>query len=388
MNIRKIFNYKVIVCIMNLLLISGMFFAIYANYQTQKNSNEMSLLTKSKVLNKYNDDLKRVIPEKQFVSVDQELFKSVAIKRREKIFQNDKLIGFKIYEHESDEFPVAFEEYNDKNFIIRVTTYNNSNGLKLYTIQYVYDRSKVIHKIKEIYNDLQQIIQIEIYNVNYISVDKSNDLLSKVTKYNNFNNVSYTIDYIYDKTQKVIRTNKDIYNDKGKRLFTEVYDIIDNSDISFLRKKIRYSLKSGIIEAIFHYSDIKDNKKTIVKQFFVGGLLDKTVKEEIDLLANKKTKIVYQDRNDEIFKISKYDLNRQIWCSDVYKNKVIVDRRCEYTKDKSNRSYKHYQKLQNKDDLVLVDEQFIDEQNNVWNKQYIYKANGELDHFVLKQIYY
>ncbi|MDO8063982.1 hypothetical protein [Candidatus Phytoplasma bonamiae] len=388
MNIRKIFNYKLIVCIINLLLISGMFFAIYSNYQTQKNSNEMTLFTKGKVLNKYNDDLKRIVPETQFTSIDQELFKSVATKRREKIFQNDELIGFKIYEHEGDEFPVVFEEYNDKNFIIRVTKYNISNGFKLYNIKYIYDRSKVIHKIKEIYNDLQQISQIEIYNVNYSSFDKSNELLSKVTKYNNSNNVSYTIDYIYDKNQKVIRTNKDIYKDKGKRLFTEVYDIKDNSNISVLRKKIRYSLKSGIIEAIFHYFDTKDNKKTIVKQFFVGGILDKTVKEEIDLLANKKIKIVYQDRNDEIFKIIKYDLNRQIWCSDVYKNKVIVDRRCEDKKDKSNRSYKHYQKLQNKDDLVLIDEQFIDEQNNVWNKQYIYKANGELDHFVLKQIYY
>ncbi|MDO8057809.1 hypothetical protein OC686_00755 ['Opuntia sp.' phytoplasma] len=281
-----------------------------------------------------------------------------------------------------------FEEYNEKNFITQVTKYNKENGFKLYTIKYIYDKSsKVINKIKEIYNDLQKISQIEIYNVNY-SFDKSNDCLSKVTKYNDFNNILYTIDYIYNKSQKVSRMNKDIYNDLGKRLFTEIYHIIDGSEMPVLIKKIRYSLKNGIIESIFHYFNAKDNKKKIVKQFFVGGILYKTITEETDLLANKKTKIVYQDRNDEIFKISEYDLNQHMWCSDVYKNKVIVDRRCEDKKDKSNRSYKHYQKLQNKEDLALIDEQFIDEQNNVWNKQYIYKANGELDHVISKKIYY
>ncbi|MDO8060326.1 hypothetical protein [Candidatus Phytoplasma citri] len=388
MNIEKIFNYKLIVCIINLFLISGMFLAVFSNYQTQTNSKEVIFSSKNNIFNKYSDDSKMLIPEKNFFSIDQEFFKSIETDIRKKIFKkNGELVGIKLYENEDDNFPIVFEEYNEKNFITQITKYNKENGFKLYTIKYIYDKSKVINKIKEIYNDLQKISQIEIYNVNY-SCDKSNDYLSKVTKYNDFNSILYTVDYIYNKLQKVSRINKDIYNDSGKRLFTEIYHIIDGSEMPVLIKKIRYSLKNGIIESIFHYFNAKDNKKKIVKQFFVGGILDKTITEETDLLANKKTKIVYQDRNDEIFKINKYDLNQHMWCSEVYKNKVIVDRRCEDKKDKSNRSYKHYQKLQNKEDLALIDEQFIDEQNNVWNKEYIYKANGELDHVIAKKIYY
>ncbi|MDO8057810.1 hypothetical protein OC686_00760 ['Opuntia sp.' phytoplasma] len=77
MNITKIFNYKLIVCIINLFLISGMFFAVFSNYQTQINSKEVILSPKNNILNKYNDDSKMVIPEKKFFSIDQEFLKSI-----------------------------------------------------------------------------------------------------------------------------------------------------------------------------------------------------------------------------------------------------------------------------------------------------------------------
>ncbi|MDV3192649.1 MAG: hypothetical protein Q8840_01635 [Sweet potato little leaf phytoplasma] len=92
----------------------------------------------------------------------------------------------KIYEHSYDQFPIMFEEYNKKNFIKKVTKYNNIDGVKLYNIEYIYDKSKVINKVKKIYNHLEQIIQIEEYNVDYsLHQQQPIDLLMKVTKYKN-----------------------------------------------------------------------------------------------------------------------------------------------------------------------------------------------------------
>ncbi|MDV3192648.1 MAG: hypothetical protein Q8840_01630 [Sweet potato little leaf phytoplasma] len=66
MNIKKIFNYRIIVSIFNLLLIGGMLFAIYANSQKKQQSNEIKLFSDNKLYsnNKYNDDLKKFIYEK------------------------------------------------------------------------------------------------------------------------------------------------------------------------------------------------------------------------------------------------------------------------------------------------------------------------------------
>ncbi|MDV3185167.1 MAG: hypothetical protein Q8842_02305 [Candidatus Phytoplasma australasiaticum] len=126
-----------------------------------------------------------------------------------------------------------FEEYNKKNFIKKVTKYNNIDGVKLYNIEYIYDKSKVINKVKKIYNHLEQIIQIEEYNVDYsLHQQQPIDLLMKVTKYKNLNNISSIIEYIYDnKSKKVINKNVNIYNDSGKLLSKESYNIIDGSDI-------------------------------------------------------------------------------------------------------------------------------------------------------------
>ncbi|MDV3165000.1 MAG: hypothetical protein Q8823_01870, partial [Candidatus Phytoplasma australasiaticum] len=166
MNIKKIFNYIIIVSIFNLFLIGGMLFDIYANSQKQQQSNEIKLFSDNKLSsnNKYNDDLKKFISEKSSFSIDQELFDSFRNALRKKIFNNGELVGLKIYEHSYDHFPIMFEEYNKKNFIKKVTKYNNIDGVKLYNIEYIYDKSKVINKVKKIYNHLEQIIQIEEYN--------------------------------------------------------------------------------------------------------------------------------------------------------------------------------------------------------------------------------
>ncbi|MDV3157206.1 MAG: hypothetical protein Q8889_01620 [Candidatus Phytoplasma australasiaticum] len=96
MNIKKIFNYRIIVSIFNLLLIGGMLFAIYANSQKQQQSNEIKLFHDNKLINKYNDNLKKVISKKPLFSIDQELFDSFRNALRKKIFNNDELVGFKI----------------------------------------------------------------------------------------------------------------------------------------------------------------------------------------------------------------------------------------------------------------------------------------------------
>ncbi|MDV3171505.1 MAG: hypothetical protein Q8806_02150, partial [Candidatus Phytoplasma australasiaticum] len=185
-----------------------------------------------------------------------------------------------------------FEEYNKKNFIKKVTKYNNIDGVKLYNIEYIYDKSKVINKVKKIYNHLEQIIQIEEYNVDYsLHQQQPIDLLMKVTKYKNLNNISSIIEYIYDnKSKKVINKNVNIYNDSGKLLSKESYNIIDGSDIPFLRKKIGYSTKNGIIESIVEYFELSDNKQATIIRLFNNGVLTKTIKKETDLLANKVTK--------------------------------------------------------------------------------------------------
>ncbi|MDV3139259.1 MAG: hypothetical protein Q8742_00750 [Candidatus Phytoplasma australasiaticum] len=389
MNIKKIFNYRIIVSIFNLLLIGGMLFAIYANSQKQQQSNEIKLFSDNKLSsnNKYNDDLKKFISEKSSFSIDQELFDSFRNALRKKIFNNGELVGLKIYEHSYDHFPIMFEEYNKKNFIKKVTKYNNIDGVKLYNIEYIYDKSKVINKVKKIYNHLEQIIQIEEYNVDYsLHQQQPIDLLMKVTKYKNLNNISSIIEYIYDnKSKKVINKNVNIYNDSGKLISKESYNIIDGSDIPFLRKKIGYSTKNGIIESIVEYFELSDNKQATIIRLFNNGVLTKTIKKETDLLANKVTKIVYKDGNNKVFRIDTYDVQKQVWCSDVYKNGIIVDKRCE---DKINNSYKHYQKSQNKDDLLLMDEKVLDKQNNVVDKQYIYKADGELKTISSKTNFY
>ncbi|MDV3143572.1 MAG: hypothetical protein Q8839_00425 [Candidatus Phytoplasma australasiaticum] len=389
MNIKKIFNYRIIVSIFNLLLIGGMLFAIYANSRKQQQSNEIKLFSDNKLSsnNKYNDDLKKFISEKSSFSIDQELFDSFRNALRKKIFNNGELVGFKIYEHSYDHFPIMFEEYNKKNFLKKVTKYNNIDGIKLYNIEYIYDKSKVINKVKKIYNNLEQIIQIEEYNVDYsLYQQQPIDLLMKVTKYKNLNNISSIIEYIYDnKSKKVINKNVNIYNDSGKLLSKESYNIIDGSDIPFLRKKIGYSTKNGIIESIVEYFELSDNKQATIIRLFNNGVLTKTIKKETDLLANKVTKIVYKDGNNKVFRIDTYDVQKQVWCSDVYKNGIIVDKRCE---DKINNSYKHYQKSQNKDDLLLMDEKVLDKQNNVVDKQYIYKADGELKTISSKTNFY
>ncbi|MDV3153502.1 MAG: hypothetical protein Q8773_00425 [Candidatus Phytoplasma australasiaticum] len=389
MNIKKIFNYRIIVSIFNLLLIGGMLFAIYANSRKQQQSNEIKLFSDNKLSsnNKYNDDLKKFISEKSSFSIDQELFDSFRNALRKKIFNNGELVGFKIYEHSYDHFPIMFEEYNKKNFLKKVTKYNNIDGIKLYNIEYIYDKSKVINKVKKIYNNLEQIIQIEEYNVDYsLYQQQPIDLLMKVTKYKNLNNISSIIEYIYDnKSKKVINKNVNIYNDSGKLLSKESYNIIDGSDIPFLRKKIGYSTKNGIIESIVEYFELSDNKQATIIRLFNNGVLTKTIKKETDLLANKVTKIVYKDGNNKVFRIDAYDVQKQVWCSDVYKNGIIVDKRCE---DKINNSYKHYQKSQNKNDLLLMDEKVLDKQNNVVDKQYIYKADGELKTISSKTNFY
>ncbi|MDV3171525.1 MAG: hypothetical protein Q8806_02265 [Candidatus Phytoplasma australasiaticum] len=98
MKIKKIFNYRIIVSIFNLLLIGGMLFAIYANSQKQQQSNEIKLFSDNKLSsnNKYNDDLKKFISEKSSFSIDQELFDSFRNALRKKIFNNGELVGLKI----------------------------------------------------------------------------------------------------------------------------------------------------------------------------------------------------------------------------------------------------------------------------------------------------